>query len=101
MEEGLDILLVADGNNFFVKELTEKGAASYKGSRMVGDADADAASKIDELKKTAEATITAAVETDKLREKPYWNSMTHPSGKKKPSPALTATVPMLPHLLVL
>ncbi len=79
-EEGLDVLLVADGDDFYVKPLTEKGTAFVGAAGWSGTADASAGEKIEALKQAAETSVTSAVKTDKLREKttlelydaPFW-----------------------------
>lgn len=79
-EQGLDVLLVADGDGFFVKTLTEKGQAFLKAAGWNGKADAGANAKIDQMKTAAEASVTSSVATDKLRGKtvmelydaPFW-----------------------------
>jgi ferredoxin len=79
-EEGLDVLLVDNGNAYIAKALTEKGE---KLLAAAGFSDAGDASSVDAKKADAEAKITAKIETDKLSGKvimdlydaPFWHDI--------------------------
>lgn len=68
-EEGLDTLLVDDGDAFLAKALTEKGEAFLRAAGFSTDAGTDAAGRIETAKKAAEDKITASIPTDKLKDK--------------------------------
>ena len=79
-ETGLDILLMQDGDALYAKILTPKGEALAASMGWSKPAEPDAAGKLDALKTKAEASITASVSTDKLKDKillelygaPFW-----------------------------
>lgn len=78
-EEGLDVLLVDDGEQFIAKVLTEKGDAFVTAAGFTGEA-AGAEEKLLALKAAAEAKITTEVgfanikkrTTMELYEAPFW-----------------------------
>ncbi len=79
-EEGMDVLLVDNGDSYIAKALTEKGE---KLVASAGFSDEGDASVIDSKKSEAEAKITATIETDKLSDKvimdlydaPFWEEL--------------------------
>jgi len=79
-EEGLDILLMQDGEMMYAKPLTPKGEALAASAGWTTTAESSASGKLDTLKANAEASITAKVSTDKLKDKvllelydaPFW-----------------------------
>lgn len=79
-EEGLDVLLVDNGNAYIAKALTEKGEKLLAAAGFADKGD-DAA--IAAKKAAAEAKITAKIETDKLSGKvimdlydaPFWDDI--------------------------
>jgi ferredoxin len=62
-EQGLDLLLVDLGDQFLVKEITEKGAAFTADLPEAGQAEAD---KAEELKQAAEDSMGDGVSMDKI-----------------------------------
>ncbi len=83
-EEGLDVLLVDVKDEYLGKVLTDKGEAFLKAAGFTQEADAKAALKIiDDLKTNAEKSITAEINTDKLKgktilelyEAPFWDDL--------------------------
>jgi len=78
-EQGLDILLVDEGQKFLVKILTEKGERLAAAAGWTAEA-GEATARIEEMKQAAEAKITSFVSTDhlgdqdtlKLYEAPFW-----------------------------
>ncbi|MDA3897530.1 MAG: 4Fe-4S dicluster domain-containing protein [Desulfobacteraceae bacterium] len=79
-EEGLDVLLIADGDIFYAKSITAKGEAFIQVAGWSTEADPSADSKIDDLKTAAETSISSSVNTDNLKNKtilelydaPFW-----------------------------
>jgi sulfhydrogenase subunit beta (sulfur reductase) len=67
-EEGLDVLLVDEGENYLAKPLTEKGQAVLEAAGISQDAASGDVEKVAALKKQAEAEISSTVPTEKLRE---------------------------------
>jgi ferredoxin len=83
-EEGLDVLLVDAGDHLLAKVITAEGEDLLKAAGWEAEADKDSAEKkITTLKAEAEAKITSAVNTDKLKEKaatdiydaPFWEDV--------------------------
>ncbi|MFZ0724449.1 MAG: 4Fe-4S dicluster domain-containing protein [Desulfobacterales bacterium] len=81
-EQGLDILLVDEGQKFLAKILTEKGERLAAAAGWTAEA-GEATSRIDEMKQAAEAKITSFVTTDHLGsqdtlalyEAPFWEDV--------------------------
>lgn len=79
-EQGLDILLMEDGDGFYAKVLTPKGEALAASAGWSLPAESGAQGKLDELKGKAEASVASSVNTDKLKDKvllelyeaPFW-----------------------------
>jgi ferredoxin len=79
-EEGLDVLLIADGDDLYAKIITPKGEAFASSAGWTMEAESAVASKIDEMKTTAESSIASSVATDQLKNKttlelydaPFW-----------------------------
>ncbi|RJP95559.1 MAG: 4Fe-4S ferredoxin [Desulfobacteraceae bacterium] len=79
-ETGLDILLVQDGDTLYAKTLTPKGEALAASAGWSSPAASDVSARLETLKTAAEASVTAAVSTDKLKDKvlldlyeaPFW-----------------------------
>jgi sulfhydrogenase subunit beta (sulfur reductase) len=79
-EEGLDVLIIADGDDLYAKSITAKGETFIQTAGWSTEADASVDSKIDELKTAAESSISSSVTTDKLKDKtilelydaPFW-----------------------------
>jgi len=68
-EEGLDVLLVDDGDHFLAKVLSEKGDNLLKVAGWQTQADAKSAGKqIESMKQAAENKIASFVNSDQLRE---------------------------------
>jgi ferredoxin len=78
-EEGLDLLLVDDGDTYLAKVLTEKGQAFIAAAGW--DAQEDETADFDSRKQAAEAKIVSTVATDNLKnldimelhEAPFWD----------------------------
>jgi len=66
-EEGLDVLLVSNGDHYLAKALTEKGGAFMQAAGWKTAAGEDAAARLDALKKAAEAKIVSTVQTGNLK----------------------------------
>lgn len=82
--EGLDILLVDAGDYYYAKIITAKGERILKDAGWMEESEAESAEReIENLKKSAEAGITARIRTDKLKEKtatdlfdaPFWEDV--------------------------
>lgn len=79
-EQGLDILLIADGDGFYANILTPKGEALAASAGWTQSAASGAEGRITELKAKAEASVISSVNTDKLKDKvllelydaPFW-----------------------------
>lgn len=82
-EEGLDVLLVDDGDRFLAKILSEKGeklAAAAGWDKLAAE---DAEQQIDARRKAAEAKVKTTVETDRLAARntldlydaPFWEDV--------------------------
>ena len=79
-EEGLDILVIKDGDDFYAKIITPKGEAFAQSAGWCVEAESDVTVKIEKLKTAAEASIASSVSTDKLKDKtilelydaPFW-----------------------------
>jgi ferredoxin len=70
-EEGLDVLLVDDGDDFLAEVLTDKGQKLADAAGWTEAVDADAAEKkIAERRTAAEEKITSTVPTDRLKDQP-------------------------------
>ncbi|MBF0211545.1 MAG: 4Fe-4S dicluster domain-containing protein [Desulfamplus sp.] len=82
-EEGLDLLLVDNGNEFLAKVITDKGQTFLDAAGFNNLADESAIKKIDELKSAAQNAIKAKVGTDNLKkltvldlyEAPFWDDI--------------------------
>jgi ferredoxin len=83
-DEGLDVLLVDDGDAYLAKVLTPKGEDLIAAAGWQESIDADAAEqKIDLMKQAAESKITSSVHTDRLTSKntndlfdaPFWDDV--------------------------
>lgn len=82
-EEGLDTLLVDDGDAWLAKALTEKGEAFLKAAGFSVNAGPDAAGRIESAKKAAEKKIVTSIATGKLKGKaitdlydaPFWEDL--------------------------
>ena len=83
-EDGLDILLADMDDRFLAKVLTPKGEAYAAACGFEAEADAKESQVLfDVLRKDAESSITASVETDKLKDKtildlyeaPFWDDV--------------------------
>lgn len=80
-EEGLDILLIENEDNFFAKIITKKGENLIESFSYEEYVEAD--KQIASMKETAEAKITSFIETDKLKGKttaelfdaPFWEEI--------------------------
>ena len=70
-EKGLDVLLVNAGEegDFYAKILTDKGDAWARAAGFSKEAGSDVATRIDAMKKTAEAKITSKIAFDKIEKK--------------------------------
>ncbi len=84
LEEGLDVLLIEAGDNYYAKIITQKGETLLKtGGWDIETLAETADDEIETLKKEAEAKITASVATDKLKDKkttelfdaPFWEDI--------------------------
>ncbi len=82
--EGLDILLVDAGDYYYAKIITAKGERILKDAGWMEESEAESAEReIENLKKSAEAGITAWIRTDRLKEKtatdlfdaPFWEDV--------------------------
>lgn len=81
--QGSDVLLVPDGDGYLVQVLSEKGEKLAAAAGWAKDAEEGAEEKLAELKKAAEAKVTAGIVSDKLREKvtlplyeaPFWEEV--------------------------
>jgi len=69
-EQGLDVLLFDEGDHYLAKVITEKGATFLKAAGWQAEAEADAADRIQALKRDAEAKIATQVATDRLAGQP-------------------------------
>ncbi len=83
-EEGLDLLLVDEGENFIAKILTSKGENFIKSAGWETETDSTAAEKIiKDMKIKAEEKIASFVSTDQLKNKstsklydaPFWDDI--------------------------
>ncbi len=79
-EEGLDVLIIKDGDDFYTKIITPKGEAFAESAGWGKKEQTDITAKIKELKTAAEASVSSTVSTDKLKNKtildlydaPFW-----------------------------
>ena len=83
-EEGLDVLMADMDNHYLAKVLTDKGEAYLKACGFDASADEkESQTLFDVLRKEAENTIKASVQTDKLKDKtvlelheaPFWDDI--------------------------
>jgi sulfhydrogenase subunit beta (sulfur reductase) len=82
-EEGLDVLLFDLGDRFLVKAITDKGEAFLEKTAGGSAADDGVLKAAEDLKQPAREKITAAVPTDRLKEKvttelfdaPFWEEV--------------------------
>jgi len=82
-EEGLDVLLFDLGDRFLVKAVTDKGEAFLEKTAGGSAADDGVLKAAEDLKQPAREKITAAVPTDRLKEKvttelfdaPFWEEV--------------------------
>ncbi len=78
--EGLDLLLIEDGERFYADVLTPKGEAFMTAAGWNSPADEKAAARIETLKAKAESAVTSVVHTENLKNKtilelydaPFW-----------------------------
>jgi ferredoxin len=68
-ESGLDILLVEDGDSLLAKIITEKGQSLAQKAGWTAEAPEDAATVLEKAKETAQAAVTAKIETDRIPQK--------------------------------
>ncbi len=66
-ESGLDVLLVADGDNFLARVITERGEKFMAAAGWDAAAGDDADARIEALRAEAESRIASHIETDNLR----------------------------------
>jgi len=79
-EEGLDVLIIADGDDLYAKSITEKGNAFIQAAGWSVKADTSLDIKVDKMKTAAESSICSSVSTDQLKDKttlelydaPFW-----------------------------
>ena len=65
----LDVLLVDSGDVFWAQVVTDKGAAWLEAAGFDGEADEEAAAKIEGMKQAAEAMVVSKVSYDHIRSK--------------------------------
>ena len=79
-EEGLDVLIIADGDDLYAKPITPKGESFIQTAGWTMEAESAIESRIDALKTAAESSVTSSVPTDQLKNKttlelydaPFW-----------------------------
>ena len=82
-EEGLDVLLVKNQDDYVAKVLTDKGEAFVQAAGWNTAADSDAETRTAELKNEAEAKIESTVQTENLKKlettdlyaAPFWEDV--------------------------